>query len=43
MVAAMKRKAVAVDPLLQNLGLIRRSLIESGNEEHVMLINNPIR
>ena len=42
MIAAMKRNVIAVDPLPQNLGLIQRSLMESGNGE-VLLVNNPIR
>ena len=43
MIAAMGRKVVAVDPLIQNLGLIQKSLQMSGKANLVRLLNNPIR
>ena len=43
MAAAMKRKVVAVDPIIKNLALINKSLKESQLLSYVSLINNPIR
>ena len=43
MVAAMHRRVIAVDPILTNLGLIRRSLEVAENTKFVSFVNNPIR
>ena len=43
MVAAMHRKVVAVDPILNNLAMIHHSLKTVNNEDYVTLMNNPVR
>lgn len=43
MVAAMGRKVIAVDPLMNNLALIHNSLNKVNNTKMVSLVNNPIR
>ena len=43
MVAAMGRKVIAVDPLMNNLALIHNSLKKVNNTKMVSLVNNPIR
>ena len=43
MVAAMQRKVVAVDPILNNLAFIHHSLKTANNENNVRLMNNPVR
>ena len=43
MVAAMHRRAIAVDPILTNLALIKSSLEVADNAQFVSLVNNPIR
>ena len=43
MVAAMHRRAIAVDPILTNLALIRSSLEVAENTQYVSFLNNPIR
>ena len=43
MVAAMHRHAIAVDPILTNLALIRSSLEVAENTQFVSFVNNPIR
>ena len=43
MVAAMHRQAIAVDPILTNLALIKSSLEVADNTQYVSFVNNPIR
>ena len=43
MVAAMDKRVVAVDPILNNLAIINQSLQRSKKSQHVSFIRNPIR
>ena len=42
-VAAMGRKVVSVDPLIQHLSYLRRSLELVGNQNNARLLNNAVR
>ena len=42
-VAAMGRKVVSVDPMVQHLSYLRRSLELLGNQDNVRLLNNAVR
>ena len=42
-VAAMGRKVVSVDPLIQHLSYLRRSLELVGNQNNARLLNNVVR
>ena len=43
MVAAMDKRVIAVDPILNNLALINQSLKRSNKAQYVPFIRNPIR
>ena len=43
MVAAMDKRVIAVDPILNNLALINQSLKRSKKSQYVSFIRNPIR
>ena len=43
MVAAMQRHAVAVDPMIYNLGLIHTSLKKANHEKYVTLVQAALR
>ena len=43
MMAAAKRRVVAVDAVLHNLAYIHRSVVLQDNEKFVRLLNNPVR
>ena len=43
MVAAMDKRVIAVDPILNNLALINQSLKRSIKSQYVSFIRNPIR
>ena len=43
MVAAMDKRVIAVDPILNNLALINQSLKRSNKAQYVSFIRNPIR
>ena len=43
MAAAMDKRVIAVDPILNNLALINQSLKRSKKTQHVSFIRNPIR
>ena len=42
-VAAMGRKVVSVDPMVQHLSYLRRSLELLGNQNNARLLNNAVR
>ena len=43
MIAQMKRRVVAVDPIRDNLALISSSIRAAGNSLYVQYVANPIR
>ena len=43
MVAQMKRRVVAVDPIRDNLALISSSVNKAGTQEYVQFVASPIR
>ena len=43
MIAQMKRRVVAVDPIINNLALIDHSVRRAGNQEYVQYVTSPIR
>ena len=43
MIAQMKRRVVAVDPIINNLALIDHSVRRAGNQDYVQYVTSPIR
>ena len=43
MIAQMKRRVLAVDPILDNLALISSSVSAAGNSPYVQFVASPIR
>ena len=43
MIAQMKRRVVAVDPIRDNLALINSSVSRAGNSPYVHFVASPIR
>ena len=43
MIAQMKRRVVAVDPIRDNLALISSSVKKAGSQEYVQFVASPIR